>query len=106
VVSRTTPAIPLLPCARAELDAAVADHAFDLHGVAFARVGDARQPRLVLIAQRQVQREIDVAQEAELFHRALRRRFRLGRRGGGRGDVADGGGLGHGTILPAPSSGR
>ncbi len=57
--------------ARAQLDARVAHHALDLRGLAFVQLGDARDPGVVLPAQRQVQREVDVAREAELLERAL-----------------------------------
>ena len=57
---------------RALLDAAVDDAALDLRAVAVAGVRDRHEPRLVLVAQRQVQREIDVAPQAELVQRALR----------------------------------
>ena len=73
------------------LDAAVGHLALDLRDVAVARVGDRHEPGLVLVAQRQVQREVDVAHQPELRHRALRP---------GPGLVFGGRGSGHGTILP------
>jgi hypothetical protein len=57
--------------------------AFDLHLLAGARAPDGRDPRLVLVAQRQVQREVDRAHEAQPLQRALRR-AELRLRGGGR----------------------
>ena len=45
--------------------------AFDLRDVAVARVGDPHQPRLVLVAQRQVQHEVERTGQAE--RRELRR---------------------------------
>ena len=53
------------------------DLALDLHQIAVARVGQARQARLVLVAQRQVQRQVDVAHQPEPGHRALRAGQRL-----------------------------
>ena len=67
--------------ARAEHDLAVAHHGLDLGHVAVARVGQPHDARLVLVAHRQVEREIDVAQQAELAQRALHRaQARAGRR--------------------------
>ena len=60
--------------ARPELDPRVGDDAFDLADLAVAQRGDRHDPRLVLVAQRQVQREVDVAHQAELFERLVGRR--------------------------------
>ena len=75
---------PKLPAA-VTLHLAALDDAFDLSRQALAQIGDRRQARLVLVAQRQVQREVDVASQAELLHRSLRagllaRRWRCGDR--------------------------
>ena len=59
---------------RTVLDAAFGDAAFDLHRLAVVRRGQAVEPRLVLVAQRQVQREVDVAHQAELAQGPLRGR--------------------------------
>ena len=75
---------------RAKLHLAVADHAFDLGHVTVAQRRNGRDAGLVLIAQRQVQRQVDVAQQAEFFQRLLRAGLRCG--GGGRG-------VGHASIL-------
>jgi hypothetical protein len=86
--------------ARALLDAVVEHHAFHLHRVAVARLRHGHQPRLVLVAQRQVQREVDVAHQTQPRQRARRGRQRLG------GVCGHGGcgNVGHGTILrPAHS---
>ena len=64
--------------ARPELDARVGDDAFDLAGVAIVQRRDRHDARLVLIAQRQVQREVDVAHQAELGECLLGSRRRLG----------------------------
>src|SRR5262249_19152648 len=66
--------------ARPELHLAVGHDALDLRVDAVAQRRDRHEARLVLLAQRQVQREVDVADEAEPFQRLLRRGFRL--RGG------------------------
>ena len=50
----------------AQLDAALAHQAFALHGVALRGLADRAQLRLVLVAQRQVQDEIEVVANAEL----------------------------------------
>jgi|GEM_PF-4980467 len=72
--------------ARAQADLAVGHHALDLHRVAIARVGQPGDARLVLVAQRQVQRKVDVAHQAELLQRLLGRGLlALGGRGGIRG---------------------
>ncbi|MCY1504711.1 hypothetical protein D9M68_388920 [compost metagenome] len=57
--------------ARSEHHLALGDHALDLRHVAVARVGQAHDARFVLVAHRQVEREVDVAHEAELAQRAL-----------------------------------
>ncbi len=69
----------------AQLDTAFADHAFALQRVALTAAANRHDARLVLVAQRDVQRQVDVAQQAEFLHRLLRRGLRLGcsgRRGG------------------------
>ncbi len=83
--------------ARPELDLRVADDRLDLAGLAVAQRRDRDQPGLVLVAQRQVQREVDVAHQAELFERLVGGRDRAARRRPG----ALGRGRGHGRILPA-----
>ncbi|MPM66501.1 hypothetical protein SDC9_113409 [bioreactor metagenome] len=57
----------------AHLDFAVHHLALDLHRLAVARVADRRDAGLVLIAVRQVQRQIDVTHQAKLLHGLLRR---------------------------------
>ena len=57
--------------ARPELDPRIGDDAFDLAGLAVAQRGDRHDARLVLVAQRQVQREVDVAHQAELGERLV-----------------------------------
>ena len=83
--------------ARPELDLRIADDRLDLAGLAIAQRRDRDQPGLVLVAQRQVQREVDVAHQAELFERLVGGRDRAARRRPG----ALGRGRGHGRILPA-----
>ncbi len=56
----------------ARLHARLDDGAFDLHLLAGARPRDRRHLRLVLVAQRQVQREVDRPHEAQALQRALR----------------------------------
>ncbi len=77
--------------ARLQPDFAVRNHSFQLHRLTLAHVGQAVQAGLVLKAQRQMQRQVDVALQAELVQRLLRR----GKRFAGAGL-----GIGHGTILP------
>jgi hypothetical protein len=79
-------------------DLRVDHHAFHLHRVAVVRVGDARQPRLVFIAQRHVQREVDVALQTHALERA-RGPGRLGCHPRLRYRACLNRGLGHGTIL-------
>jgi hypothetical protein len=67
---------------RAGLDAVSRHHALDLRRLAVAHAADGAQPRFVLVAQRQVQRQVDVAQQPELAH-GLRRRRELFRRAAG-----------------------
>jgi hypothetical protein len=76
---------------RAQHDFAARDEAFDLHCVAVACIGQAGQPGLVLVAQRQVQRQVDVAHQAQFLQGFL---------GGGLFLLRLGADLGHGTILP------
>ena len=64
--------------AAAQLDAAFADDAFDLHRLAVGRIGDGADAGLVLVAQRQVQRQVDVAAKPKLFHGPLRAGFLAG----------------------------
>ena len=58
---------------RADLDFAVHHLPFDLHHLAVARIGQPDDAGFVLVTQRQVQRQVDVAPEAELFEGFLRR---------------------------------
>ena len=85
--------------ARALLDAASDHHAFNLHRLGLARLRDRHHARLVFIAQRQVQGEVDVAQQAELFKGSLGAGFLALRHGGVEGGRVRH--MGHGTILPA-----
>ena len=62
---------------RSQLDVAGFDPALHLHQRAFAHAADGGENGLVLVAQRQVQRQIDVAQQPEFGHR-LRRAGGLG----------------------------
>ena len=83
--------------ARPELDPRISDDGFDLTGLAVAQGRDRHDPSLVFIAQRQMQREVDVANQAELFERLV---------GGGDGTARPALGVrgrrrGHGRILPA-----
>jgi hypothetical protein len=64
--------------ARAQLHFAGRDRGLDLHHLPVARLRERRDARFVLVAQRQVQRQVDVAHQAELaqgFLRAARRGF-------------------------------
>ena len=72
--------------ARSVSDFAGRDGGFDLRGVAFARVAQPDDARFVLVPQRQVQSQVDVAREAQLQQGLLR--------------LGQGLGFGHGTILP------
>ncbi len=95
--------------ARSLLDAAIDDQALDLAGLAVAQRADRLQPRLVLVAQRQVQRQVDVAQQPQPAH-GLHGRRQLHRRCShtfahrGLATTGGGGGIGHGTILRAARS--
>ena len=91
--------------APAHLHAVLADHALDLHRLAVTRLAQRRQTGFVLVAQRQVQGQVDVAHQAQPRHGELRRRHlgrvcrrglgRLGgRRGAGRWRARHGGLLG------------
>ena len=68
VVAELRHQLPPLP----QLDAAFGNRGLDLHRVALAGVGQAVDAGGVFVAQRQVQRQVDVAQQAELVHRPLR----------------------------------
>ncbi len=59
--------------ARPELDARIGDDALDLADDAIVQRRDRHDARLVLVAQWQVQREVDVAHEAELGEGSLGR---------------------------------
>jgi hypothetical protein len=76
--------------ARAKTDLAVRDRALDLRQLPVARVAQLHDAGFVLVAQRQVQRQVDVARQPELVQGLLR----------GSEWLAGGGGFGHGTILP------
>jgi ATP-dependent DNA helicase RecG len=52
-------------------DAALGHRGVELHHLAVARIGQALQRGFVFVAQRQVQRQVDVACQPELVHRAL-----------------------------------
>ena len=58
--------------ARPERDLAVRYLRLDLHRLAVPRVFEQGDARLVLVAQGQVQRQIDVAAQAHFFERTLR----------------------------------
>ena len=62
----------------------MAHHALNLHLIALARIAQAGDVRFILIAQRQMQRQIHIAHQPQLAQRLLRRRQGLGRflRGG------------------------
>src|SRR6185312_1502274 len=77
--------------ARAKGNLAGGHCGFDLQRVALACVGQPHDAGFVLVAQRQVQRQVDVAPQTQLEQGLLGRA--RGRLGGQR--------LGHGTILPA-----
>jgi hypothetical protein len=66
---------------------------FDLQGIALACVAQLEDTGLVFVTQRQVQRQVDIAHQAQLFQRLLRRGF--GRRFGRCGLGAVGGGGAH-----------
>ena len=83
-----------------ELDARIGDHALDLADFAVVQRRDRHDPGLVFVAQRQVQGEVDVANQAELFERLVGRRRSARRRSFG----ARARRSGHGRILPAGSS--
>ena len=71
----------------AQVDLAILHDALDLHRLAVGAVGNRRDPGFVLVAQRQVQRQIDVAPQAQFVQRPLRAGLLpLGRAGCGRGD--------------------
>ena len=72
--------------ARTVGDLAGGDDALDLRGLALAGLAQADDAGLVLVAKRQVQRQVDVARQAQLAQGLL---------GGGQGLAAL-----HGTILP------
>ena len=59
--------------APAQVDMAFAHQALALHRLPFMGLGDRRDAGFVFVAQRQVQGEIDVAQQAKLFQRFLGR---------------------------------
>ena len=52
----------------AQLHLRLAHHAFHLRRVAVSRLADGSDARLVLVAQRQVQRQVDVAHQAQTLH--------------------------------------
>jgi hypothetical protein len=88
--------------ARPEFDARIHDDALDLHRLAFPRIDNADELRLVLVAQRQVQRQVDVAPQAELVHRPRRSGgFGAGGCAGWGFRVGARSDCGHGTILPS-----
>jgi hypothetical protein len=83
---------------RPVFDARIADRAFDLSRFAVVRVGDARQLGFVFITQRQMQREVDVALQAQALQRACRPRCTRDHPGlGYRAFLC--GRFGHGTIV-------
>ena len=56
------------------------DHrGFNLNGIAFAGIAQLKDPGFVLVAQGDVQGQVNVARQAHLAHGFLRRRQRLGR---------------------------
>ena len=69
---------------RAGFDVGLHHRALHLHGLTVGGIGDGADAGLVLIAQRQVQRQVDVAAQAQFVHRPLRpglgRRSHAGRR--------------------------
>ena len=79
---------------------ALGDHRFDLYGVTLARLAELADVGFVLVAQRQVQRQVDIAHQPELgqslLHRAFGRGTGFGGRGGGRT-------VRHGPIVPRVS---
>ena len=98
---------------RPDRNFAVHHLAFELHHLAVTRIGQAHDAGFVLVAQGQVQGQVDVAPESQLVEGFLRRRFslrfggRLARRTGrGRGGFQGlvrgrSSRLHHGTIVPS-----
>ena len=84
--------------ARLESDFAMRHLSFDLHHIAVTRIGQPGDAGFVLVAQRQVQRQIDRARQSQLIEQFLRLRLlrRLGLGAGGR--VGQDGG--HALIVP------
>ena len=82
--------------ARALVDVAFSDRAFDLRHIAMAQAADGSDARFVFIAQGQVQGQVNGAHQAHALHGQCRRAFALffGWAGG-----ASWWGGGHGTIL-------
>jgi hypothetical protein len=62
------------------LDAVVAHHPLQLHGLAVAGIAQQRQTGFVFIAQWQVQGQVDVPRQAQAVQRLLRRRACIGGR--------------------------
>jgi len=81
--------------ARAHRDLAGGDRGLDLHRVALAGIGQLDDACLVLVAQRQVQRQVDVTHQPQLAQGFLRGSQGFG---GGRGA------LGHAPIVPRGQS--
>jgi hypothetical protein len=69
----------------------------DLHHITLARVAQPHDAGFVLVAQRQVQRQVNVAHQPKLAQRLLGRRERSGRRTGQR----VGGARGHARHCPS-----
>ena len=78
--------------ARPHRDLAGRHGGLDLRGIALAHIAQLHDARLVLVAQRQVQRQVNVTLEPQLNQRLLGSAERFGWRGFGRGR--------HGLIVP------
>ena len=63
--------------AATELNFTLGHHAFDLHRVALARIAQAGDAGFILIPQRQMQGQVDVAAQAQLVHGLLGGGFSL-----------------------------
>ena len=90
--------------ARAKCNFAVGHHALDLHQVTIARVPQHDDAGFVLVTQRQMQGQINIAAQTELVQRFLGLRFlwrwRLGAEGFTAGFTGLCSGWRHGTIVP------